>query len=382
MSGPGKKAAIPNERITYLPDTINALKGILILFIIVGHNLAISYNYPTLVRIFYYFNVQCFFVLAFILNNKPFSIELLRDRAVRYLTPYLVFMTMSAAIWMLLIVRRIPDGFLSWIRIFALALYNGNERTILAAVGMQVFWFLPSLFSLVMLRSLCIRHEALYVPFVIAGTVWMGSVALLSPRILSWLPLGLSPALFFFNICLFTHWVTSRTTSANERFVTATAIGSTATLTFLIIIIPLNWVRASIPGYYNLLQPAEFIVGIIFPITMYPSLLYAAKLLRRNHLLALCGKYSLSIFLIHMFIYRALCFAVFGGKQFANFSIVGSQLEVGLLLFVITLFVSLGISVAIARLPWLNNLIFPRDWDCLRQRIKSYFNANNKTYES
>jgi len=342
------------------------LKGILILVIIAGHNEAITCRWPSLRHVFYYFNVQCFFMLSFVLDRKPFSAGFLRDRAVRYLVPYVMFMMVAAAAY--LPMHGLPEGLVHWIRSFGIALYNGQESSIHAAVGMRVFWFLPALFSLVILRSLWTRFGWCRAPLLIAGLAWMGCVARVPSAGLRWLPLGAASALFFFLPCLATRWLHDRITPTNAALCGILATAVSLLCGWAIVATPLGWVAGANPSGYDPFQPATFAVGLVFPTAMFFVLLAISHGLHSMRLLQACGKYSLGIFLVHMFIYRGLTLAVFG-RQFATPAVVGPQLAVGLIVFAATVVMSLALAVAIPFWPRLNSIVFPRDWASWRAAL-------------
>lgn len=344
----------------------DVLKGILILVIVAGHNEAIAYRWPALRQLFYYFNVQCFFMLSFVLDKKPFCTAFLRDRFVRYLVPYCVFMGVAAAAW--LPMRGLPAGFGQWAQSFVIALYNGQESSIHAAVGMRVFWFLPTLFSLVVLRSVWTRYGWCRITLAIAGLVWMGCVARVPAASLRWLPLGTASALFFLVPCLAVRWLYDRISPANRGLCRVVAMGVALLCGWAIVTVPLGWVAGANPAGYDPTQRATFAVGLIFPAAMFFVLLAVSRGLKNIRLLQVLGKYSLGIFLVHMFIYRALMLAAFG-REFTRLEVVGPRLVIGLAVFAGTVVTSLMLAAAIPHWPRLNALVFPRDWASWRTAI-------------
>ena len=347
-------------------NVYDVLKGILILVIIAGHNEAICWWSPALRQVFYYFNVQCFFILSVILDRRPFSTQFLIDRAVRYLVPYGVFMAIAAAAWLAL--RGFPGDSSAWGRSFALALYNGNESSIHDAVGMRVFWFLPSLFSLVMVRALWTSFAWSRAPIIVAGVVWMLVVARVSPDLLRSIPLGGASALFFYPLCLVARWLHDRTTPAIEPMRSLLATCVSVICGVAVVNVPLGWVAAANPSGYDPASPATFVIGLVFPAAMFFSLVAASRLLQHDRFLMLCGRHSLVMFLVHMFVYRGLTLVVFGGR-FTSPEIVGQQLAIGLLVFAATVLTSLAMAVAITHWPRLNALLFPRDWSSWRTAL-------------
>lgn len=344
----------------------DVFKGILILVIVAGHNEAIAHRWPALRQVFYYFNVQCFFMLSFVLDRKPFSAALLRDRAVRYLVPYGVFMALAAAAFLPL--RGFPDGFGAWARSFAAALYDGREASIHEAVGMRVFWFLPTLFSLVMLRAVWTGFPRCRIPLLVAALAWMGGAAAVPPDTVRWWPLGMASALFFLAPCLAVRWLHDRMSPANRGWYAGVATAVACLCGWAVVAVPLGWVAGANPAGYDPARPVTFAVGLVFPAAMFFALMAASRALETSRLLQACGRQSLGIFLVHMFVYRALTLAVFG-RRFTSPETVGPHLAIGLAVFAATVFLSLAAAAALPRWPRLSALIVPRDWAGWRAAI-------------
>ena len=132
---------------------VNALKGVFMILIIIGHNVTLTAALPGLSKFLYGFHVQSFFVLSAMLSKRRLSSDQLRDRAVRYFVPFLFFVT--ACSFLFFIIEE-PQGGLGWHRLrgYVGAILIGNAVRCDAACGFQLYWFLPALFVFTVARSL------------------------------------------------------------------------------------------------------------------------------------------------------------------------------------------------------------------------------------
>ena len=340
---------------------IDAIKGILILAVLIGHNEACTMHAPWLRQLFYFFHTQCFLFLACALDSAPFSAALARDRAVRYLVPYCVFAALAA-----ILSRSFASGSIAAVqdwRAFGIALLSGDEGLLRDAIGMRVFWFLPTLYSLVMLRAVALTSDMAGWLVMAASIAWMAVAYQLPAESYQAAPLGLPVALFFAASGLVARKIYQSTAepaclAVSQRILTPIVAAGIAAL---IVFIPLGSVNASqIATYYNA-GLATFAAGVLFPLAMFATLMQYSHRLACCGWLALAGRHSLAIYLIHMFVYRAST-RLFFGSRFTDPHVVGGNLPLGLAILAITGVVSLAVAIGIDRLPALRRCVFPRDW--------------------
>jgi len=340
---------------------IDAIKGILILAVLIGHNEACTMHAPWLRQLFYFFHTQCFLFLACALDSAPFSAALARDRAVRYLVPYCVFAALAA-----ILSRSFASGSIAAVqdwRAFGIALLSGDEGLLRDAIGMRVFWFLPALYSLVMLRAVALTSDMAGWLVMAASIAWMAVAYQLPAESYQAAPLGLPVALFFAASGLVARKIYQSTAepaclAVCQRILTPIVAAGIAAL---IVFIPLGSVNASqIATYYNA-GLATFAAGLLFPLAMFATLMQYSHRLACCGWLAVAGRHSLAIYLIHMFVYRAST-RLFFGSRFTDPHVVGGNLPLGLAILAITGVVSLAVAIGIDRLPALRRCVFPRDW--------------------
>lgn len=343
--------------------SVDVVKGILILVIVAGHNEALCLQFQDVRKFFYYFNVQAFLLLVFCFPSRPFSLHLVVDRSIRYLYPYLLFVVVAALLHGL---RGGYEGpFVQGFSAFAVGLFTGAEGKLELIAGLRLFWFLPTLFSLAMLRAVEVKYACAKPVFVLAGLTLIGVHALTDVIDLSVLPLGVGLALAFYPLGVFVeHYLASRLLRAHTltRLMLYGMVAFCATYA-IIVLVPLGWVSgASLEGV-KWSTPATCMMALALPIISLPALFGFAQLLRWSRFLAFIGKGSLVIYLMHMFYYAALL---------ELWKILGISFRESLFFGTITLLLTFGasaVSVAIldAR-PSLRRLIIPRDYWDLRQR--------------
>lgn len=347
-------------------NRIDVVKGILILAVIVGHNEAITYNAPWVRQLLYYFHVQCFFLLSSFLDTKPFDLRWLRDRAVRYVVPYAWFLGLCSIAYVAL---RAGTGDLAAAALaFGRALALSNGPTIYAATGMRYLWFMPALLSFALIKAVAIRWPAWGRMLTVAAWLWMVGAALVMPRIQGSLPWGVESALFFFGLGQAATYAVQRLSLRVTGYGGMVAACVAAAMSVTIVGVPLGWVAAAGVDSYDIRRPATWLMGVCYPCVIL-AVLYAVAggggvvgsgLLGR--LFAALGRWSLPVYLLHLPLYRVLTRAWFG-QRFDDLQVVGSDLGVGLTIFVLSTALSLGLSAALWRMPRARRVVFPRSWD-------------------
>jgi fucose 4-O-acetylase-like acetyltransferase len=340
-------------------SVIDVIKGVLILVVIAGHNEALMQHALWVRQLFYYFNTQCFFLLSSLLDTKPFSMRFLRDRAIRYLVPFVTFLVIA---WAAFLVLRGGGSSLGRAAANLLrAAATGGEPAIHRAVGMRYLWFLPALFSLVVIKAAANRWPTLRRGLLGAAWCLIVGAVYMPASIVAAMPCNLLTGLFFFG--LGDVFRVGEQSVARLPTVVRSAItgGLMAGLAWLIVYQPLGWVAGANIRSYDITNWPTWLAALVFPCLVLSTLLAMAGFLPLRPLLALCGRYSLSIYLMHMPLYRVLTMAWFGAK-FDDLATVGANPWAGVLIFVLTVTGSLAISIGVWSLPRLRRLVFPRDW--------------------
>ena len=127
-----------------------AIKGFLIFLIILGHNMIFThYTEPVQgMGYLYCFHIQAFFILPFLYGAKPLTKERLANYFIRLYWPYLLLTTILSVIYSNFYLQKEFD-FWGILRMFI----TGDVDLIKQYCGIQIFWFMPAMFSLSVLKD-------------------------------------------------------------------------------------------------------------------------------------------------------------------------------------------------------------------------------------
>ena len=187
-------------------EALDAVKGVLILAVVLGHSLIANSLVPTLKGAVYSFHVQCFLLLPFLLPASALTPAGAANLLVRYLVPYLC----AVVFFSVLRVVVVQDvGLWTWLSHLLAALATGNAGRLKEATGFYLFWFLPALTVLVLLRAVYFRqgHLARFALGVLAVAAHVILPALPWPWKRDWPMFGTHIALFMFPLGLCIHLV-------------------------------------------------------------------------------------------------------------------------------------------------------------------------------
>lgn len=305
------------------PTQSNIIKAITILLIILGHNhiLAPQSGNSLLFKFLYNFHVSIFFILPFFYNKKS---ELNKENISKIISrngiPYILFFTFCYLIYHFIFIK---NGFniLEFLGGFTNAPgYNTKNTT-----GFVFLWFLPVFLLMSLYKLIGNQYKwAMMVFFFIGLSICINRQA----YIFMWhAPFYILKALYYYAMGLSTYILYKYIKYMNY-------IGSI----FFIVLTVLHWTNHhQINAYY-------------FSIAGFCALKELTTLidLSRITLLKLIGKYSLPIYLIHVFIYTAL-------EKILPNTLIG-----GLMIYVLTVSISLLISIGIYKISILKSFLFPR----------------------
>lgn len=336
-------------------DSVDAFKGLFIVFIVLGHVTLLSAAGPDFGRTLYAFHVYAFFFLPFLYPAKDFSLRDTADKAVRYLIPYFYFTTASAMLFFLMYRRN--DFVLDFLREFFVALFVASSALLDVVTGFQLYWFLPALFFMFLLRSVLSRMPWSF------GVVSFGAlfffhpvVGELSSEVKRYFPFGGLIALYLLPLGGLSVWIL-RACSARLF-----ALGCGFGIIFLGLVVVMwhegsmvNLAKLELYGYKNiylmLLHDAIAVCGFVFFLIF--SVWY-----KRFVFLQRLGKCSLVVYLTHSLIYQALLMAS-GRLGVVPVSVEG-KLLFGLFLAVFTLIASYVLSRYFFLKDPVSRIVFPR----------------------
>ncbi len=319
-------------------DQSNFIKGILILLIVLGHNSILMHIVPDspLKNWIYSFHVKSFFFLPFLYGFKEFRLGSLKKNSRRLLLPYTIFFIM-------LFIANIHD--IQTVNLYKIAwtYITGSNDLLRSVTGLTYLWFLPSMFSILAFRDLSFSYKPVkWVLLILGISLLTGLVSLLiSPRFSVFFPLGIFSALINFPLAIFFRLYFERNNNMKLNVIIWSTLACFTTFC---------WFVYSPVRYYWCM-----FFYIILPMTIFPFLFYFAKSFNMDvafsRLLIFLGKVSMGIYLLHQIIFNIILKMTFGS--------ISNPLIYGILLFVVTLGLTIILVMTVKRLfPKLYGILF------------------------
>jgi fucose 4-O-acetylase-like acetyltransferase len=337
-------------------NDVDGVKGVLILLIVLGHNAAFSALVPGTFVFLYSFHIYGFLLLPFIFPIDPPSRQLLGDRLVRYMVPHYASLICVGTLF--LFHPALRGDLLTWVRHLLVSMIVGSAMTLKQGVGFELYWFLPALLSLTVLRS------------VYAGLGRGGHAVVLFLSCLAWAFVGLAPswakayvpfgiliAIYIFPMgvlaqCLWAHCVSNHRTLTTILAVTVWTASMFAKSRMG------SFVNIGVVRVYSILEPARAIVHTLIPISFFLALLGLGSVWARVPLLRFFGRNSLIIYLSHsLFIQFVLQGVPLIVRQLPGNP---SQPTLALLCFVLPVCLSSCLAAFVGRHDGLRRLVLPR----------------------
>ncbi len=305
-----------------------ALKGIFIIFIIIGHNIFLSLMTEKIQfqSYLYCFHIQCFFLLPFLYPLQGLTIERLVNHFIRNYIP-LLFFTSIGLILNLAIHTHAITWKDSWKLLF------GNSIAFQNITGFQILWFLPSfcIFSIIKeFVSLSIRFYCILM-LIILLIIWIAKNCLnitFSNSIL----IILNPFIESFKYILM--GMLLRLLVIKIKY----SVLHPITFIFCSILYFINYYYIIIPKYHwhycNLIESS---LRCVMPILFFLIVYHYRSIISSYKVLYYLGKNSLIVYLVHQlpifalyFIYNKymiglfpmFCLSIIGSILFLYFSIL------------------------------------------------------------
>ena len=257
------------------------IKGLAILLVVLGHNKILIPEGGLYYQYIYSFHIYIFFILPFLYDKSPIlSHQKKIDLTVRLLYPYLILFTLCFIVYYKTSDRSINTSvFSSYLK----GLLNIHGETAGTVCGATFLWFLPSFLVLSFIRNLAGKNMYLFWLFFLLSSLLSVNVAYTWHNIYAWVPLYAARGLFYFFYGTMAVLMMNNIPRIDIICVT---IFSILSFGYLIGGIPLYEIPFSLLGFF--------------------SIKYLARQLQNNTFLIRLGKMSLSIYLIHQFVYFPL----------------------------------------------------------------------------
>lgn len=308
-------------------DESNALKGLLISLIVLGHNTYLMKDMYCFIFL-YSFHVYSFYFLPFLYNNKHETLgKVLIKNFKRLYVPYTFFFFVLVGI----IIMQNKE-----INVWKLFIgYIGCGRTALRlALNTGGFlWFIPTLFSLLFFRWLYYSKQKIRLLLLCISGICLFGFAFDKLMFLQVLPSNAFVGLAMLLPAVISRYLIQR---VNVKHI------GLLFFSLIIVIMIIYPIRTEHFYIYRIIN------RLLLPIVVFLFLLLIRDCYSKNKLLIDIGKHSFQIYLYHIFIYNGL-YMLFD-KFNINVTLYG-----GLFLYIFVLFVTYSISKL-----RLFNIVFPK----------------------
>ena len=321
-------------------DESTAIKGLLMLLIILGHCSLLTFtDFVTRERFvwwhwLYTFHVYAFFILPFLygckqLSARSYGLEA-KKNFIKLYVPYFWFSIICAFFFYLSGSKLNP---LEMCKAFVM----GNEPLLAKTMGFHYLWFLPAMFALLCIHHLYFNVSKSLKLFLIALSIIVLALPLFLKGInlREFVPLAIIQGLSFAIYGIASRFIIITTDAIKYKKYLFVSLFLIASCLFFLGN-GMNYILI-----YNLFMP------VLFFCALYQFRTSIARL----SFLKLIGQYSLQIYLVHVIIYNILF------KVLVHYG--ETSLIMGIIVYVVTLSISLIIAVLIKKSQVLSKIVFP-----------------------
>lgn len=308
------------------------IKGILIILIVLGHNHILCPNTVSggMMEYLYTFHVAGFFILPFFYQSEAkASWTKAGNTIIRCWVPYF-WICLCCWLSYSIVSHHFEFGF-----IHIAAFFQGTQTPLATYYGFVFPWFLPTYCSLSLLMLLCKKKKWIYLVLSLMGTCTLFMSWIQFYQFKNTIPFGLGLAIYYFFLGVISF-------QANKLSAYSKYVGA---LLFCMLSV-CWWMGISFPVFYHFIPVSFFLLLIcLVPYINFPFLQFV-------------GRYSLGIYLFHVFIINILE------------RTLPHETVWGWVVFAISLLGALLISYIIYQNKKAQTLLFPKSWDELRSIVK------------
>jgi hypothetical protein len=331
---------------------LDAVKGFLILCIILEHNHLLTTQYDWIRPFSDAFAAGCFLILTFVWPLKQISLASFIDKNFSYWWPFIGFISVTSILnFYLYAENSLSDTLINYIN----ALFLASPQAIKASSGFMYFWFLPCLCFLYLIRRI-LDNIGSYA-YILALIAWL-FIGEVDDELLTNTPFSLHVISFILFIGLCYSKLHKRMTQPSIYIKAFTIISFiTCSISSYFIGWELFLAGGVIP---SIQQPALLLFYSLFMLTAIPGIYHLFSMLPKfiTSFFAFLGLHSMKVYLFHPLVYIAITQII---------PIVHDPV----LSFILTIALSLLISFVMVKLVSLDKFIFPKTISALAFSRKS-----------
>lgn len=262
------------------------------LAVVLGHNSVLIGRYPNVWFVIYAFNIFPFLFLPFLFPARPLTWRYAADRVVRYLVPWALTYLLCCCLFFL---QSPTLPWTTWLAQVGAGLVIGTAPLVKAASGFQLFWFLPCLLALVLLRAACARWPRAGALLIWgAGLFLLAIIGQLPQQAMPYVPATAYLALMMCPVGAALAWIWHGTRDRVPRGALAVLFGGAwLSLSVWIYRVPVSIEHSG----FTVLEPAALIVRLGAMGSSFVFLCAAAEVLAKVPGLAALGRHSLLVYL-------------------------------------------------------------------------------------
>lgn len=352
--------------ISLTSEEIDSAKGILILLIVLAHS-PIQHVVPHLRNILYSFHIHCFLFIPFLFPPKIFSGRFCIDRGIRYMVPYTVFVLLCCVLYLIFYVSG--DEIIKWLQQVLIGLVTGNAGPLKQACGFRLYWFLPTLLSLNILRGAYEACGNMHRTVLLFSLIILHPFISLMPQAAKYyFPFGIHLTAFVFPLGVFIGFLWIRCLARTRRL-----IGVVALVGLIISIVVMICVGSNVTLYrldvYSYKNPGLLILHDLIAVLACFAILGLTFLFVKLPIISFIGKRSMGIFVSHQIFMHGLL--LISRKVGFHVEAPIAQFTFGFAIAGLATVLSLILSDFIYSNTLLQRMIFPKsssDWLLLKSR--------------
>ena len=207
-------------------------------------------------------------------------------------------------------------------------------------------WFLPSMLALLTLKSVWYNSNKAvkWVMLILSIALWILTVfgVLSKSTIGKQVPFSLSNAFYFLLLGLIARLVVEKRFPAKYQCPIVLVLTLAMTILFYL---------QSTMQWHSIVD-LHTIFLLVMPVLMFLLLQGISDVIKKSRLLIFIGKYSLQIYIVHVFILNAL---EWGFTHFLKPSI-----GIGVVIYIMALAISAGLAILMVKVPIINKIMFPK----------------------